>query len=83
MMDLIIEEEAPMQILNLTLQEQHQNVFEGLFSKDDAYVDWIKCVATQEATLMQQRLGKNIKPNVYLYPVHVSDDLIKGGDRWT
>jgi len=32
---------------------------------------------------MQQRLGKNIKPNVHLYPVHVSDDLIKGGDRWT
>jgi hypothetical protein len=33
MMDLIIEEEMFMQILNLTLQEQHQNVLEGLFSR--------------------------------------------------
>jgi hypothetical protein len=38
-MDLIIEEEAPMQILNLTLQEQHQNVLEWLLFEDDDYVD--------------------------------------------
>ncbi len=37
--DLIIKEEAPMQILNLTLQEQHQNILEGFFSEDDDYVD--------------------------------------------
>ncbi len=28
-------------------------------------------------------MGKNIKPNVHLYPVQVSDDLIVGGNRWT
>jgi hypothetical protein len=37
-LDLIIEEETP-QIFNLTLQEQHQNVFKGLFFEDDDYVD--------------------------------------------
>ncbi len=68
-MDLITEEEAPMKILNLTLQEQRQNVFEWLFSKDDDYVDWIKCVVAEEVALMQQRLGKNTDPNVHLYPV--------------
>jgi hypothetical protein len=32
---------------------------------------------------MQQRLGKNIEPNVHLYLVQVSVDLIEGGNRWT
>jgi hypothetical protein len=41
MMDLLVDEEAPMQMLNLILKEQHQNVLEGQFSKDDDYVDWI------------------------------------------
>jgi hypothetical protein len=27
-------------------------------------------------------LGKNIKPNVQLYPVQVSNDLIEGDNRW-
>jgi hypothetical protein len=39
MLDLMIEKEAPMQILNLTLQEQHQNVLERLLSEDDDYAD--------------------------------------------
>jgi hypothetical protein len=38
-LDLIIEKEMHMQILNLTLQEQHQNVLKGLLSEDDDYVD--------------------------------------------
>jgi hypothetical protein len=33
--------------------------------------------------MMQQRLGKNIEPNVHLYPIQVFDDLIEGGNRWT
>jgi len=37
--DLIIEEEAPMQILNLTLQEKHQNILEGFFYEVDDYVN--------------------------------------------
>ncbi len=37
-----------MQILNLTLQEKHQNVLEGLFYEDDDYADWIKYVAAEE-----------------------------------
>ncbi len=52
-LDLIIEGEAPMQILNLTLQEQHQNILEGLFSKDDDYADWIKYAAEEENAQMQ------------------------------
>jgi hypothetical protein len=28
-------------------------------------------------------LGKNIEPNVHLYSVQVSDDLIEGDNRWT
>jgi hypothetical protein len=47
-LDLVIEEEAPMHILNLTLQEQHKNILEGFLSEDDDYADWIKCVATKE-----------------------------------
>jgi len=47
-LDLIIEKEMHMQILNLTLQKQHQNVLKGLLSEDDDYVDWIKCVAAKE-----------------------------------
>ncbi len=58
-------------------------MLEGLFSKDDDYVNWIKCVPTKEITLMQQRLGNNIRPNVHLYLIQVSNDLIEGGDRWT
>ncbi len=57
-MDLIIEGEAHMQILNLTLQEQRQNILEGLFSKDDDYVDWIKCVAVEEGAWTQHRFKK-------------------------
>jgi hypothetical protein len=58
-------------------------VLEGLFSKDDDYADWIICAAAKENVLMQQRLGKDIKPNVHLYIVQVSNDIIEGGDRWT
>jgi hypothetical protein len=47
-LDLIIEVETPMQILNLTLQEQHKNILEGLFFEDDDYADWIKCVVVEE-----------------------------------
>jgi hypothetical protein len=68
-LDLIIEEKALMQILNLTLQKQHQNILEGLFSKDDDYANWIKCVVVEKDVRMQQRLGKNIEPNVHLYLV--------------
>ncbi len=68
-MDLIIEDETLMKIINLTLQKQHQNVLEWLLSEDDDYVDWIKCVVVEEVVLMQQRLGKNTKPNVHLYLV--------------
>jgi hypothetical protein len=32
---------------------------------------------------MQQRLGKNIEPNVHLYMVQISDDLIEEGNKWT
>jgi hypothetical protein len=82
-LDLIIEEEAPMQILNLKLQEQHQNFLEGLLSEDDDYVDWIRCAIVEENAWMLQKLGKNIEPNVHLYPVQVSNDLIEEGNRWT
>jgi hypothetical protein len=47
-MDLIIKEKMFMQILNLILQEQHQNVLKGLLFKDDDYDDWIICVAIKE-----------------------------------
>jgi hypothetical protein len=47
-LDLIIEKEAPMQNLNLTLQEQHQNILEGLFFEDDDYVHWIRCAGVEE-----------------------------------
>jgi hypothetical protein len=82
-LDLIIEEEAPMQILNLKLQEQHQNFLEGLLSEDDDYVDWIRCAIVEENAWMLQKVGKNIEPNVHLYPVQVSNDLIEEGNRWT
>ncbi len=82
-LDLLIEEKKPMQILNLTLQEQHKNILEGLFFEDDDYVDWIKCVVVEEDAPMQHRFGKNIEPNVHLYPVQIFDDLIEEGSRWT
>ncbi len=72
-----------MHISNLTLQEQHKNILEGLFSKDDDYTDWIKCVAVEKDVWMQRRLEKNIKPNVHLYPIQIFDDPIKKGSRWT
>jgi hypothetical protein len=50
-LDLIIERDAPMQILNLTLQEQHQNIREGLFFENDDYADWIKCAAAKKRVL--------------------------------
>ncbi len=82
-LDLIIEEETLMQILNLTLQEKHQNILEGFFYEVDDYANWIKCVATKENARMQQRLRKSIEPNVCLYPIQISNDLIKEGKRWT
>ncbi len=51
-LDLIIEKEAPMQILNLTLQKQHKNILEGLFFEDDDYLDWIKCASIEEDAQM-------------------------------
>jgi hypothetical protein len=36
----------------LTLQDQHQNVLEGLFYEDDDYVDWIKYATTHEGAQM-------------------------------
>jgi hypothetical protein len=82
-LDLIIEKKALMQILDLTLQEQHQNILEGLFFEDDDYADWIKCATIEEDAHMQQRLGKNIEPNVHLYIVQIINDLIEEGSRWT
>jgi hypothetical protein len=32
---------------------------------------------------MRQRLGKNIEPNVHLYPVHVYNDMIEEASKWT
>jgi hypothetical protein len=46
-LDLVIEGEAPMQILNLTLQKQHQNILEGLLFEDDDYANWIKCAIVE------------------------------------
>jgi regulator of replication initiation timing len=51
-LDMIIEEEVTMHILNLTLQEQLQNVLEGLFSEDDDYADWIRCATAHEDAQM-------------------------------
>jgi hypothetical protein len=82
-LDLIIEEEAPMQILNFTLQEQHQNIFKGLFFEDDDYTNLIICAAVKEDAQMQQRLGNSIEPNVHLNLVQVSDDKVEEGNRWT
>jgi len=45
---LIIEEEALMQILNLTLQGKNQNILKGFFYEIDDYANWIECVATKE-----------------------------------
>jgi len=82
-LDLIIEEGTLMQILNLTLQKQHKNILEGLFFEDDDYHDWIKCASVEEDVRMQQRLEKNIEPNVHLHVVEIFDDLIEEGSRWT
>jgi hypothetical protein len=54
-LDLIIEKESLTQILNLTLQKQHQNVLEGLFSKDDDYADWIRYVVWFSTFHLQSR----------------------------
>ncbi len=51
-LDLIIEEETLMQILNLTLQEQHKKIMEGMFSNDDDYANWIKCAVAKEDAQM-------------------------------
>jgi len=67
----------------LTLKKQHKNILEGLFFEDDDYVDWIKCAYVEKDAQMQQRLGKNIEPNVHLYMVQIFDDLIEEGSRWT
>ncbi len=72
-----------MQILNLTLQEQHQNILEGLFSEKDDYADWIKCAVVEEDAQIQQRLKKNIEPNAHLYLVQMTNDLIEEDSRWT
>ncbi len=72
-----------MHILNLTLQEQHQNILEGLFSEEDDYADWIKCAVIEEDARIQQRLKKNIEPNAHLYLVQMTNDLIEEDSRWT
>ncbi len=43
-MDLVINKEAPMQILNLILEDHDKDILEGQLTEDDAYVDWFKCV---------------------------------------
>jgi hypothetical protein len=32
----------------LTLQEQHQNILEGLFCENNDYADWIKCAVAEK-----------------------------------
>ncbi len=54
-----------------------------MLSEDDDYVDWIRCATVEENAWMLQKLGKSIEPNVHLYPVQVSNDLIEEGNRWT
>jgi hypothetical protein len=43
----------------------------------------IRCVTIEEDVRMLQKLRKNIEPNVHLYPVQVSNDLIEEGNTWT
>jgi len=38
-MDLMVDKEAPMQMLNLIFKQQHQNVLEGQLTEDVDYVD--------------------------------------------
>jgi hypothetical protein len=40
-----------------------------LLYEDDDYADWIKYAIVEEDAQMQLILGKNIEPNVHLYPV--------------
>jgi hypothetical protein len=40
----LIQEEAPMQMMVLILEEQVENVMEDLLDDDDYYVDWLKWV---------------------------------------
>lgn len=64
-MDFIVEKEMPMLILHLILQEQHQNILEWQFIEDDDYAYWIKWVVVEEDVRIQQKLRKNIEPNVH------------------
>lgn len=81
-MDQIVDEEALMQMLNLFLQQQHQNVLSEQFIEDDDYSNWIKCVAVYKDARMQQKMGEIAKPKVHLYHVQVDDELTIEGGKW-
>ncbi len=51
--------------------------------KDDDYVDWLKCVVANEDDRMHQKLSHNIEPKVDLYPVQLTNELIREEDRWS
>ncbi len=63
-----------MQMLNIILKEQHQNVLERQFSKDDDYAYWIKCGSADEDARMQHRFDKNVEPKVHLYPIQMINE---------
>lgn len=78
-MDLMVDKEAPMQMLNLIFKQQHQNVLEGQLTEDVDYVDQIKYYATNEDVQIQQRMGKDVEAKLHLYPFQMTNDLTLGG----
>jgi hypothetical protein len=56
---------------------------ERQLTKDDDYVDWFKCVATDEDDWMHHKLNHNIEPRVHLYPVQLINELTREEDRWS
>jgi hypothetical protein len=46
-------------------------------TKDDDYVDWLKCVAIDEDDWIHQKLNHNNEPKVHLYLVQLINELTR------
>lgn len=70
-MNQVLDWEAPMQMLNLVLQEQQQKLLEGQYTKDDDYIDQIRYVQEEKDQWIKQCTNKLFEHVSHLFLVQV------------
>ncbi len=83
-MNQLVDGDAPMQMLNLVIQEQQQKLLEGQYTKDDDYVDQIQYVQEEEDQKIKRNSNKPFEYVFHLFFVQVQKEKEQeeGKKRW-